>query len=541
MSAFYGAGLAEGGARLAQQSREREMREEQLKTAKAQRQTAEQQLEQTKAESPERQSKADLLAYQTNSQLLQSQTYDALNRYDIDPDARHLNLFLDQTRNNPVGRNLFEGITRFDTLSSTQRTPEIEGILKEAGYASADDAYEENNPNMVIATGADGKLSLMDLDRLKGMSGYNRYATRQQLATQEQQARINQMLRGGNSYSKVKQIDELAAKIKEENGELTTSQAYKQAKSILDSSGGTADERMITQIMQEQGLGALEATQQYYSAKRQGVGRTNESQFIEDYMAENPGASRTEAATAYANRGKTSAQKELGQLSEIKGRLKDSGFFQKNLAEMTVEDRAAVHEDIAAIEDMRGVSLSTEDKRLARQFRDLTALGTTAGEEITDAETGLIDTMLNKVDAYISNEVGGKKGTSAYESFRNIFRNSLYGASLTKSEIDSFNKAMGTLGQQTKPVLAQLQTQMRSIKTQLESIRDTNDPYLAHYYFGSSIDDIDRSIEGIEQRLNMFSTQQRQDVKVKDIINNAPPAQDGADKPSLDDIFGGAN
>lgn len=542
MSAFYGAGMAAGAENASEYARNYDMRQTQLATAKARQQMAQGQLEEFQAGAAQRKSQADLLAHQTNSQLLQTQTYDALNRYDIDPDSRHLNMFLDQARNNPIGSKLYGDITRFDTLSSTQRTPEIDLMLKEAGYASPEDAYEEGNPNMVIATGADGKRSLMDLDRLKGVTGYNRYATTQQLKTQEQKARINQLLRGGNSYQKVQQLEGLAKTIKAENPDLTTAQAYKQAKGILDTSGGSADERMITSIMQEQNIGALEATQQYYAAKRPGSGNTNESQFIESYMQDNPGASRTEASTAYANRAMTAPQKEIDQIAEVKSKLSDTGFFDKNMSDMSVQERAEVHEHIATIEDLRGVKLSTEDKRLARQFKDLTALGSTAGEEITDAETGLLDGLLNKVNAYITNEVGGKKATSAYESFRNIFRNSLYGASLTKSEIDSFDKAMGTLGQQTKPVLAQLQTQMKSIKTQLEAIRDANDPYLAHYYFGSSIDDIDRSIEGIEQRLNMFNTSVKaSDVKVKDIIKNADPVQDGANRPPLDQIFGGVN
>lgn len=551
MSAFYGAGIAQGAANVAEYGRNWDMRQEQLKEAKARRQMAEGQLAEQQAMAPAKQSQAELMAYQANNQLLRSQTFDAIQRYDSDGEPRHLNMFLESARTNPVGSKLYGDIVRFDRLGGVQRSPEIDSILKQAGYADPQDAYDENNPNMVLATGPDGKYTLMDLDRLKGVTGYNKYATNEQLAKQEQQARINQMLRGGASYAKVNQLEELAAKIKSENAELTTAQAYKQAKSILDTSGGTADERMITQIMQEQGIGALEAVTQYYGAKRQGTGMTNESQFIESYMQENPGASRTEAATAYANRGMTSAQKELGDIEETKTALKESGFFEKNISELTPVERADVHEKIAKIEDLRGIKLTTEDKRLARQFRDLAALGAKAGESITDAETGIVDTMLNSVNAYITNEVGGKEATSAYESFRNIYRNALYGASLTATEVQSFEKAVGSLKQQTKPVLAQLKTQMNSLKTQLESIRDTNDPYLAHYYFGSDIDGVDRVIESIEQRLNMFNTNVKGgDIKfkrispadkIKETLSTAPPKEPGAPRPSLDEIFEGAN
>lgn len=549
MPSFMGLGIAQGAQRAGEYQQGRALREEQLATAKLQRQQAEQQLAERKASAPARQSQAELAAYQANKQLLQSQTYDALQRYDVDNDTRHLNMFLDQAKQNPMGQRVYSKFTRFDNLANTNRTPEIDALLKQAGYQNPEDAYAENNPNMVLATGPDGKYTLLDLDTFKRATGFNRYATNQQLEDQERKARINQMLRGGNSYNKVKQIDDLASKILSENPDLGTAGAYKQAKTILDNTGSSADERLITQIMEQEGLSALDAATKYYGAKRQGSGKSNEGQFIEDYLAQNPGSTRVEASQAYANRGMTTTQKELGDIAQIKQELNESKFFETSMRDMSQAERAKVHENIAKIEDLRGVSLSTEDKRLARQFRDLTALGTQAGEKLTDEETGLLDTMLNKVNAYLTNEVGGKEATSAYESFRNIYRNALYGASLTKSEIDSFNKAMGTLGQQTKPVLAQLKTQLNSIKTQLESVRDTNDPYLAHYYFGSGIEDIDDAIQGIEQRLDLVNAPSR-DIKVrrvtpseniKSTLENAPAVEPGANKPSLDEIFGGLN
>ena len=551
MPSFIGAGIAEGATRVGEYIQGRDLREEQLATAKLQREQAEQQLTERKATQPMREAKAELAAYQANAQLLRTQTYDALQRYDVDEDTRHLNLFLDQAKQNPMGQKVYSRYARFDNLGSVKRTPEVDTILKQAGYQDPEDAYRENNPNMIIATRPDGKYELLDLDTFKRATGFNKYATNQQLEQQTKKARINQMLRGGASFAKVQQVDALAEKIMQENPDLGTAGAYKQAKSILDQSGGSADERMINQIMEEEGISAMQAAERYYAAKRQGTGVTNERQFVEQYMAENPDASYTEAASAYANRGMTTTQKELSSVAEAKDKLKKSGFFEKNLRDMSQAERADVHETIAEIEDLRNIKLSTEDKRLARQFRDLTSLGNQAGEKLTDEETGLLDTMLNKINVYLTNEVGGKEATSAYESFRNIYRNALYGASLTKSEIESFNKAMGTLGQQTKPVLAQLKTQLNSIKSQLESVRDTNDPYLAHYYFGSGIEDIDEAIQGIEQRLDLVTTNTSgQEIRVRrkptservrETIQTAEPQEPGSPKPPLDEIFGGSN
>jgi hypothetical protein len=170
---------------------------------------------------------------------------------------------------------------------------------------------------------------------------------------------------------------------------------------------------------------------------------------------------------------------------------------------MSMTERARIYRDyISPLEDLRNFKLSTEDKRTVRNLRDLTALGNKAGTELTPDETGLIDSTLNNFKKYVFDEVGGKKATSSYETFRNIFRNALYGASLTQAEITAFNKASGTLGQQFQPVIAQLQVQMETIKSNLESIRDLNDPDIAHYYTGQSIEEIDNAIMAIEERLN---------------------------------------
>jgi hypothetical protein len=50
--------------------------------------------------------------------------------------------------------------------------------------------------------------------------------------------------------------------------------------------------------------------------------------------------------------------------------------------------------------------------------------------------------------------------------------------------------------------MSQLKVQMTTIKSTLESIRDLNDPDIAHYYTGKSIEQIDDAIMAIEERIN---------------------------------------
>jgi hypothetical protein len=223
--------------------------------------------------------------------------------------------------------------------------------------------------------------------------------------------------------------------------------------------------------------------------------------------------------------------------------LDEMNWLESKVGEMSSVDRARVYRDyISPLEDLRNFNLSTEDKRTIRNLRDLTALGQTAGTELTPDETGLLDTSLNSVKKYIFDEVGGKKATSSYETFRNIFRNALYGASLTQAEIQAFNKAAGTLGQQFQPVLAQLQTQMETIKTNLESIRDLNDPDIAHYYLGAPIEDIDRAIAAIEERfsdprLRLGREARGQEIRVQKVQKDAKPVPSDVNNKDQDATF----
>ena len=287
---------------------------------------------------------------------------------------------------------------------------------------------------------------------------------------------------------------------------------------------------MVKQLQEEaaargEELTTLEALDEYYKARRQGAGETNESRFIEEYMQENPGATYEEASTEYASRARTSTQKEIKDVDEVKDELDELGFLDTPMSTLSQAGKAKIHRKIAAIEDLRNIKFTNEAKREIRQLRELTSLGRKAGDAITPEETGLVDSTVNEFKKYMVNEVGGVKGTAAYEAFRNIFRNMLYGAALTEGETAAFNKAMGTIRQKYAPVMAQLNNQMRSIKQNLVSIRDLEDPYLAHYYTGQSLEEVDRVIQSIDERIDAFTAiANKSNLRTyEDVVKDAEP------------------
>lgn len=474
----------------------------------AQRQEAEERIAQSKARQDtveERESmEMQMLrnqARQANAAAVKQQSFDAFRFYESDGNVRHLNTFFQSMRSNPMGKQ-FANTVRVDALTASN---ENDRLLQQAGYEDPQEVYNspELSKNLVVAVRPDGTRELSNMTNVYAATGYTKYMEDQQLEQMERTFRLNQMVQQGNSVTEAQQIEKLTQSIMASSG-ASYSDAYAQVMDMKNQSR-SAESQMINSIARERNIDTLEAAELYYNTKTGGGRRqSNEQAFIDNYISENPGTSYTEAAEAYAARTPTSTQREADDIESVKDSLDEMNFFDLSMSDLSAKDRANVHRQVARIEDLRGIELSTEDKRVMRDLRNLTTLGTIAGTDLTDAETGIIDRMINKVKAYTTNEVGGKAATSAYESFRNIFRNALYGATLTQSEIDAFNAATGTLGQQTRPLLAQFKTQMLSIKDQLESVRDYNDPYIAHYYLGSDIDNVDDAIRAIEERIGLF-------------------------------------
>lgn len=538
-SAQVWSGVAQGLGQLSKDMSSADLRQAQLAEAKSKQQLSQQQLQEYTANAPQRKQAGDLQMQQleaqtrtVNQQSLGSMTISAMDRFNADGNVRHLNTWLADAKKNPIGANIYGPVSRYDALTKSDSNDKL---LRDSGY-TPDDVYGDPDlaDDLIVVTQNDGNQVLLPKETLYASTKYTSYLDDKQLGQMERKARVNQMLLSGQSKAKVTMQERVVQDLIDTGKANSVSEAY-QLLQEMDSKGrGTGvttstEERAVKQIMEDSNVGYVEALGTYYSTKKQGSGSTNESRFAEQYMEDNPGATYQDAVGARRNLGKTTTQKEVGDVKELRLGLDKINWLESSVGDMSKTERAKIYRDyISPLEDLRGFKLSTDDKRTIRDLRSLTALGGTAGTELTPDETGILDSTLNEFKKYVFDEVGGKKGVASYETFRNVFRNALYGASLTKTEIASFNKAAGTLGQKFQPVIAQLKVQMETIKTNLEGIRDLNDPDIAHYYTGQSIDEIDDSIRAIEDRLNdprlrLDRATKGQEIKVKRVDETAEP------------------
>lgn len=551
LTASVGAGMAAGFSKAGQYERERPIRELQLEQARLQQERAQAefsewqgQADTRQAESEQRLAQAEQGAYEAQTSLFRQQTYDAFGKYDADGDTRHLNTFLADAKRSPVGGSIYANYSRIDPISSLS-TEEARTLFRQAGYDSPD--YFLSDPKLgsqfVVATGNDGSLSLVDMDKLKVSTRYDQYMTNQQLAQMKERATIDNLLRGFQSNETIF-IRDMAKSLREENEDMSEGDALKEALRIYkesdSASKGTAVERLARFLMTKNpDLEFDEASKEATLLLNSGTEAEREGWRNYGYgglPGSSSGAAGEEADAInpiFARRERTSTQQNADAATSTRSELdKAAGgsFFELDLSDQ--KNRRKVGPLVNRLQQLSGQSFSNEDQRVARQIRELTMLGGTAGEELTTAQTGILDSLLGTVKKYVSDS-GGTRGVAAYETFRNTIRNSLYGASLTSSEIAAFNKAAGTLGQQLGPVMRQLQVQVETLRSQLSSMYDMNDEYVSYYYLGKDRDDLDRVIEALEQRIDLLNTQadkSRADAKVPAKSRVAPPPEQTTSK-----------
>lgn len=504
-NAYIGAGIAAGAKDVQNTLRAEPERQARLAEAKNRQEMSKLQLASAKQLQPS-QTAAQFQAlqnelYTMQKQGLQQRTYDSFKAYDGDGNVKHLNAFLKTAKSNPIGQSMYGNAVRYDEVT---RSKESEAALKKMGITDIDGFFE--NPreagNFVWSTDSKGQKHLTDLDKVYAMTGYTQHMDDAELQRMNTRSLIQQRMRSGESKSRVTALERVAQQKAEAEG-IPLHQAYEELKKGSSSARGSETERLARELMEKNpGMDYLEAYEQATGMKR-GSGSSEEREARR--IAEETGRDYNEVFEEVKRRGeRTTAQKSTDEINQTKDELDkqfENGFLDADLS--TPDARRKASRYITRIE--KDFPMTTEDRRIATELRQLTNLARTAGDQITDKEAGPIDSMIRSVKKYLSNDVGGTEGTAAYETFRNTLRHALYGASLTQGEISAFNSAAGSLKEQTGPVLVKMKTQLGEIKSKLEAVYDMNDEYVAKYRLNMDLDEVAKVIGAIDERVDFFS------------------------------------
>lgn len=536
-ASFAGVGIANAAANVQDWDRNRNMRELQRREAEARVTQLEQSIPIQAQQQQEELAQLKMQTKQLAQQQFKNETFNALRLYESDGDPRHLNGFLQQAKQSPVGGGLFKDIARVDRPTSSDSAlfgqlgiRDTEGLLKDPNLAR----------QYVVATFTNGERGLIDMEKLYAGTGFANQLAGEQADLLSKRALAISRLRQGESVERLSTMERFAKEMAKDLG-ISEWEAYQRLKQGATKSNGSELERLAGQIMEQNpGMDYLAAYEQAVSMRSTGselerraraeAESTGEpyAEVLKRLAAERDAPSSVKEANA-ANEAVTDLQKAFG-----------GKYYETNFNEPA--NRRIAEPYIQTLEKTSGTKFSEEDKRQFRSVRQLMSLGQRAGEKLTPEETGIIDSTLKTLRSYISDTVtDGSKGAAAYESFRNVVRNALFGSALTSAEISAFNKAAGTLGQQQGPVLAKLAEQLRIVKSNLEGVAQLNNETLSHYYLGADREKLDDIIQAIDERVNTISRMSQTTVSDIPLVPAKPltqPKTPEETKARLDAIFG---
>jgi hypothetical protein len=208
-----------------------------------------------------------------------------------------------------------------------------------------------------------------------------------------------------------------------------------------------------------------------------------------------------------AGDGNTTAQKDLSAAAETRKSMVDKfggddAFFATDFSDP--EKYRTAYKDLVKVEKLEGTTPDAAQRKEMTDLREMLMLADPASK-VGNNQTGIIDTQLQGAKKYLSDEVGGVEATAAYNALRNSFRHALYGATLSKGEIDSFDAAFGKLGNKAGPVLEQLKVALTQTKSRLQSVASLQDPWAAHVRLGKNGQQLDKILDSIDDRIAHFS------------------------------------
>lgn len=577
-TAMLGAAITEGAADAPYRTARLQEAQSRAKMSQMQTQAYEEQAPARKAQVDAQTAQLQQQLYQTNAQMAKQQTYDAFQRYQQDGDPKHLNQWLTSAKSNPVAANLTADMTRMDRVT---RSPENDKILMAAGIKDLDGFYDhpEVSSSFVMGTTAEGHKTLIDMNRMFAVTGYSQQLTDQAMQKLSTNAALIGQLRQGANMRGMKADSELVGQVAASTG-MSRAEVFQMLQpnpvAGLDytprtqsggaGGGGSALERIAAQLRREdKTLSFRDSLSQALELAKPGGGRargSGETQFANEYMEQNPDATREEAIGVYRKAGRdsrTSAIKNTEYGEEAKVELDNAfgGDFLSpdvKLDNLDPQQERVVSTNINRIEQVGGLKLSPEDKKNARAIRKLLPTANRAATELSDEDTGLLDSTMRNVKSYITNNVPGKDGAIAYEALRAVQRNALFGKAVSAADRSDLNKVLGTLGQQTGPVLAYMRQNLELMRDDLSATADMGDPYVAKVRYGATVHQLDNIVNGINDRLDLINsagsgsvgggTESGLKVNVTPQYGQPQPATQqpasvSGERPALGDIFGG--
>lgn len=427
-------------------------------------------------------------------------SFSGFERFDADGDVRHINtMFADLAAS---GSKMYGNIARVDRFTEKDRDWLInEGFPPKLVDAMIND--ENMNRSYVKQTMKDGTIRFGDLDALKGVTGYNDYASTKEIERQTRARTFEQLAILGYEAS-----DEAAEAIRRVRAEMPDA----------DPRSPQFQER-LTEVMREMQRESKSwrpenLTEKEAEARRRTLGELGpEAEGTPEWDA----AFSRHMSAINTEYNRPSKVRSNEQADEARTALEDLGFWDMDFTNLSMRDRAQVEPYIRKIEEFSGASLSENDKKTLMRIKELTQLAEGASD-LQQEDVGPIDNVLRQFKRYIFNNTDGTTARSSYNAFRNTMLHAFYGSALSQHEMANFVKQFGSAAQQLGPVLGQFNTSLRQLRASYEAIMLTNDPYVIQYRTGKTEFELEDVINAIDERIEMIDA-----IAAGRPVNIAPP------------------
>ena len=181
---------------------------------------------------------------------------------------------------------------------------------------------------------------------------------------------------------------------------------------------------------------------------------------------------------------------------EIESWGKDKGLNGINPKALTLKQKGEVFDYMWT----KGIKLDPQDKKIIESVNKMVSLADSASK-LTPDQLGPIDKKLFDIKKYLGVDPNSAESALAYNLIKSTLRHALFGSALTEAEIKSFEDAFADLNQRPEVVFKGLANMYKQIHGQLQSVIDTNDPYITIPLFGGKVSDISSVID----RLNSLA------------------------------------
>ncbi len=487
----------------------KEQRDQQLAALKASRATPGQ-LDQVNRVN---QQKMDMLE-QTQLKTLQDSakqtTYQALDKFFIDKDVRHLNAGLNQLKLNPASADLWADAIRIDKLA-----PGDMELVKQFGL---DPKLLEQNPelddNLVKVTLADGSVSVRDVTDIAVEAEYDKYTTNQNIEKLKKTAEIYKaygIMGATNEMERTAGKEVIAMGIAPGSAQFFAAQTEVIARLKAQEAQNKLNQKAAGAKKGDSGFSMEKLYKQYgmdtEAQQTAGLPLLLKAGVIPEDVARTLQDFPKAVGEELSNKRATAVQKNNTDKNEARQNIDTIAKteFGKDYFDLTMDakTRRKFEPEIERMEQVGGLALDAATEKRLIELGRITPLAQKASA-MGKNDTGLIDSTFNQVKKFVFDTPGNADKTAAWSSIQNLRRNALFGSALTNGEKSAFVDESGSLKEGLGPVLVKTKQALEQTLTDYQTIANLGNSYITKFRFGVDQDKLEDITNALQQRIDFM-------------------------------------